>query len=222
MSKFQESYRKFVWNDFSTVEKARFLIFESNHVTIGSCIPNAKNELKFVEELPVQINPSRFECNYHIDPMQITNGLTKTKETLAEGFNPISFGGERDSDVRIPQLTFDIYDEYNARTVNGGITTELSLMNKKFTSLPNLIGYARDGQHYAQFKWGEIKKFGLLTGVDVEYVAFSPWGQPLKATASVRITEQSDEYLGKLDITELKDLKNTGKKVLTGIKNLFR
>ena len=100
-------------------------------------------------------------------------------------------------------------------------------MNDNVTSLPNLIQYAEEGKYYAYFCWGDIRKFGLLSGVSVEYTAFSPWGQPLKAEADVHITP---EYLEKGKTPRIKGdisspvdtVKNAGKKILNGVKNIFR
>ena len=222
-----ENYRKYVWNDFSIVEKARIQIIESGNdktgdqVTIGTCVPGSKNELTLKEDLPVQINPSEFDYKYRINT-KVLKGIRSTNKL--EGVTFVSFGGDYDGSIEIP-LIFDIYDEYNARTMNGTMTKDFSLTYAKSTSLPALIYYATEGAYYARFIWGDIAKFGLLSGVDVSYTAFSPWGQPLKANARVYITEMpikgGDPRKLKIG-NDLSGLKTTGKKIMNGIKNIFR
>ncbi|MDO4199403.1 MAG: hypothetical protein Q4D57_01395 [Clostridia bacterium] len=224
-------YRKYVWNDFSVVEKARIIIIESSDkYVIGSCEPNSNHELKFVKELPVQINPASFSYEYRVEPKNMTRNLTAAKDP-GVNFVPVTFGDFERGTTTIP-LIFDIYDEYNARSMNSGLDSSMSLMKKGFTSLPDLIEYAKSGNKYALFKWGDIKKFGVLTGVDTEYTAFSPWGQPLKARVSVHITEEpvkggidalNAEALGMNGLKEkMSNVSNKGKQFLNGIKNIFR
>lgn len=225
-----ENYRKYVWNDFSIVEKARIQIISSgtaeNPVTIGSCVPGEQHELKLVEDLPVQINPTELKYEHHIDTRQVLHGLqSSSNRTVNENRRLISFGGERDDGSFVIPLIFDIYDEYNARTMNGTMTKDFSLAYDKSTSLPRLIYYSNLGYFYARFLWGDMAKFGLLSGVSAEYTAFSPWGQPLKATATVYITEQHVDGNDpkNLDIGfSTSEFKNTGKKILNGLKNMFR
>lgn len=220
--------RKYVLNDFSVVEKAVIQIIESVGWTIGSCEPGENNELKIKDTLPVQINPSEFNYEYHINTQSVLNGLRKNDKNKQNVKNLIAFGRDNDrgGSISIP-LIFDIYDEYNARSMNGSMTKDFSLAYKNSTALTTLIDRARDGFYYARFTWGDIVKFGLLTGISVTYTAFSPWGQPLKANATVNMVEQRPKggdprHLGGIGNSSVSDLKQTGKKILTGIQNIFR
>lgn len=216
-----EKYRKYVWYDYSIVEKARIQIIGSKR-TIGSCSPGKENELFLVDELPVQINPSEFSCSYHTSPFTIINRLNGDEKAAKQSVLH-SFGEYDRSPYNIP-LIFDIYDEYNARSMNGSMNKDFSLMDEKATSLPKLIKYVEEGRYYARFLWGDMEKFGLLSAVDMRYTAFSAWGQPLKAEGTLEIIEQP--YEGKLKIEDdshiAEEINNTGKKIVNGIKNIFR
>ena len=216
-------YRKHVLYDFSVVEKAKIQIIETVGSTIGSLIPGSPEcNLKLVEELPVQINPNTISYEHYIDPDSIYNDLEMG--AVAQGFVKHRFGGNERGTFE-PQLQFDIYDEYNARTMNGALPTDFSLMNEHSTSLPMLIKYASENCYYARFMWGDIVKFGLLVGVTVTYTAFSQWGQPLKADATVHIVEQRTLDGAQnlvIDGLGLSSIKTAAKRVATGIKNSFR
>lgn len=174
------NYRTGVLNDFSIVSKAKFYILKP---TTGY----PKYELK--ETLPVQINPTEFNLNC-------------ISKTATMSTTPVNFFGQGTEKVEIKSidiprevsipLKFDIYDEYNVRTLDGVdvLTSNISLMNEKLTSLPKLIKYWGDNDHYAFFKWGEIEYFGLISEVSCSYSAFSRWGEPLKGDATITIREQ--------------------------------
>ena len=42
------------------------------------------------------------------------------------------------------------------------------------------------------FKWGEVRYFGVMTGIGVEYTAFSRWGSPLKAEVTVSMSLEQE------------------------------
>ena len=71
-----------------------------------------------------------------------------------------------------------------------------------------------------------MRKFGLLTGITMRYTAFSPWGQALKAEGHLSIAEHPDVDPYELHIDGASDIGlstvSTGKKVLNGVKNIFR
>ena len=58
-------YRKYVWNDFSIVEKARIQILESGNF---GTVPLNEDEFNLVDDLTVQINPEKFEYTHSIKP----------------------------------------------------------------------------------------------------------------------------------------------------------
>ncbi len=216
-----ENMRQYVWYDYSIVEKARIQIIESDKL-IGSVVPGTDESLSLDVELPVQINPSEFNFSHHYG-VNSTINMLKEEGTLAKGYVLQSFGGIDRSSCEIP-LIYDIYDEYNARTMNGTMTKDFSLFDPKATSLPTLIEKAKSGERYARFIWGDIKKFGLLTGIIVRYTAFSPWGQALKAEATLSLTEHPAADAYKISVEGAMDdtVVSTGKKVLNGVKNVFR
>lgn len=219
-------HRKYVWNDFSVgLEKAKIKILQCKDL-IAQDLTTA--EFEEICELYVQINPSSFSSSYAMS----TRSILSTLEIKGDKEQPTpSFtfdSGSLNSSLDI-KLDYDIYDEFMARTGNESYPTDsFSLVDDKVTSLPMLTKYA-NGIYYAQLIWGDIKKFGLIRGVDVEYTAFSRWGQPLKAIATLRITEQPTDAAGKIPkITNesLSSAADTAKKVAgnvaAGIKNIFR
>lgn len=216
-----KNMRQFVWYDYSIVEKARIQIIKSDTL-IGTVVPGTDDSLSLDVELPVQINPSEFSFSHQYGVTSTINNL-KEAGTLAKGYVLQSFGGIDRSSCEIP-LIYDIYDEYNARTLNGTTAENFSLFDPEATSLPTLIEKAKSGERYARFIWGDIKKFGLLTGISVRYTAFSPWGQALKAEATLSLTEHPAADAYKISVQGAADytVVSTGKQVLNGVKNVFR
>lgn len=212
-----ENMRKYVWYDYSIVEKARIQIIGSREQIIGSCIPGQGGGLFVDKEIPVQINPETLSYSHHVGVNTVINRINRNEV----GSCLRSFGElERDS-FEIPELIFDIYDEYNARSMNGTMTKNFSLMDKNATALPTLVEAAKSANRYARFIWGDMEKFGLLTGITVRYFVFSPWGQPLKAGVTLSLAELNFEEPLPIEGGTGK-LANTGKKVLNGVKNVFR
>lgn len=169
------NYRTGVLNDFSIVSKAKFYILESS--SFGG--------YKVKETLPVQINPTEFEHNHSSKFIQSRITTSKENKSILPTIEE-----RKPGDIDIP-LKFDIYDEYNVRTLNGmdALTSDISLMNEKFTILPKLIEYWGDKNAFVLFKWGLIQYFGIIGNVDCTYTAFSRWGEPLKCDARVKIQE---------------------------------
>lgn len=218
-------HRKYVWNDFSIVDKAKIKVLCCR----DGVFRNDNTPLDVLADLTVQINPSGFEFDSKINPKSIVVGLKSG--SAVEEHARVSYGEvERSGECTIP-LVYDIYDEYYARSMGGALTQDFSLANEEVTSLPDLFKYASTPLFYAMFVWGNIKKFGSMGGMHIEYKAFSEWGQPLKATASLKINEIYVRDINKLKIngdaaydvlSKISDIKTTGKKILTGVKNLFR
>lgn len=216
--------RKYVWYDYSIVEKAKIQLITSTQ-PVDSFVPGAsgtEDYLNFDSEVPVQINPSEFRYEHSLDPQSITNRLAsapwRARYTL----------GDHPQNQFSQTVIFDIYDEYNARTANGSIPTDFSLMNT--TALPFLIKFAGesgDKMHLVRFMWGSVVKFGILVDVSVDYTAFSQWGQPLKATAALNIMEIPTANEGgpsRLRINGepgFSSIKKAAKRVAT-LKNIFR
>ena len=197
MGLFSTAYRTGVLNDFSIVSKAVFYIMEKKDGIFSGTYGRTSED-----PLPVQINPTSLNFDYGDDK--------KTPEM----FRGISWPDEINDIPRVQMpksglrgslnitLTYDVYDEYFVRTMDGLLTSsllgtdsdEMSLMSESATSLKKLTDYAGLMNFYVLFVWGNISYFGLLRKVDVDYHTFSRWGDPLKAEAKIEIEKQPLEY----------------------------
>lgn len=179
-----DSYRTYVLNDFSAVSKAVFYIFEES-VSTGY--------LESKAQLPVQINPSKISGT--VGDSKIAFVKDESGETHAALKSHTK--SEEDNKFEI-ELIYDIYDEYNARTMNGisnvSLINDLSLADTKTTSLENLKRLAGDTRYRTLFLWGKIQIFGILSQVSFDYTAFSRWGDPLKAEAKVTIEKEHQGF----------------------------
>lgn len=218
-----KNHRKYVLNDFSIVEKARILILSIKDKN-KTFMSDASDEFSVMYDLSVQVNPENFSFGYRRDVYSVLSGLkSASKESSFPKVAPGSGYDYYQNEIDIP-LKFDIYDEYNARSANDAIPVQFSLADSKFTSLPHLVNCVKEGIYYAQFLWGDIKLFGFLNGINVIYLAFSKWGQPLKADATLSIIPQPLPYGMEANITdfESKNITTTGKKIVNGVLNIFR
>lgn len=200
------AYRTSVLYDFSTVSKAKFYVFEED---TGSIFSNGKLSFKrvisgdFKDPLPVQINPYEFSVTYgetgkSIAPIENSILSNTNKEEPECGGIPIlkpKEGRPEPGNISI-KLVYDIYDEYNVRTMNGiDPLTDFSLESETHTSLKRLGQIASaGGRYYVLFKWGDMEYFGLISNVEVDYRAFSRWGHALKADANITIENQPLAY----------------------------
>lgn len=161
-------------NEFSTVEKA-VLAF-----------PYCK-----YSPIKVQINPSdlTYEYQSYEDMKYLTLSSLdgKPKDLTSTETNP------RNSGTLSFMLYYDFYDEYYARSANGSgfslnsLTSSFHLKNEKFSSLETIIEQSKIHAPVL-FKWGEIEEFGYMHTASPRYSAFSPWGEPLKATVNITIS----------------------------------
>ncbi len=198
------AYRTSVLNDFSVVSKAFFRIYKSAPKS-GSMDSLKKikgfskvlglNFTPISEILPVQINPTSLSFKYGNDKIfahdkipiepSTSGGIQLTKPQRSKG-EAGSLG---------ISLIYDIYDEYYVKTMGGALSTDFSLMSETATSLKTLSDYAgNNNNYYTLFIWGEIEYFGYLSDVDITYNAFSRWGTPLKADATITIEKQPLAY----------------------------
>lgn len=222
-------HRKYVWRDFSVgLEKAKIKILQcEGKDLIAQDLTKAKFE--YICTLSVQINPSGFKSYYYRPAKSVTSGL-EVKGDKENNIPAMALDSGHTTSEFDPQLYYDIYDEFMARTADESYPSHsFSLMDDKVTSLPMLYKYATTGIYYALFEWGDIRKFGLLHGVEVDYSAFSRWGQPLKATATLHIAEQplqDGQPVIKPDIDSITDkageIGEVVGNVAAGIKNIFR
>lgn len=160
-------------NEFSTVEKAT-LTFE-----------NVEKPIK------VQINPSDLTYEYqttgHLGELTISSLDGKPGPAISAETHPYEKGSLSF------MLYYDFYDEYYARSANGSgfslnsLTSSFHLKNEKFSSLETIIEQSKIHAPVF-FKWGEIEEFGFIQTASPRYSAFSPWGEPLKATINIVIS----------------------------------
>lgn len=190
MGALTEKYRKGAVKDFSVVSKAVFQIFENK----PSAIKKGDWNFKLKDILPVQFNPSSLKVSCGNNRIKKIDGKLPA---YTENGIPIVLTEDPSftEDIEIA-LEYNIYDEYRIRTMDGTLTklnlgNEISLESESATSLKKLTKYANLQGIYANFAWGEISYFGILSSIDVEYTVFSRWGEPLKAQPTIKIKKQS-------------------------------
>lgn len=179
-------HRKSVLHDFSIVEKASIKILKAKNLYMMT----ADETLTQENELYVQINPTEFSYSCQTPRSNVSVGVKSVASNKAFKQKVLRDSAGTEGSDEIP-LVYDIYDEYNIRTSKGLVpSNNFSLMNEEVTSLPALIWYVEHAPYYGYFVWGDIKIFGLLSSIRVDYRAFSRWGQPLKANATLRLVIQ--------------------------------
>lgn len=179
-------HRKSVIYDFSIVEKASIKILSAKNLYMMS----GDEALTQENELYVQINPTEFSYTYRTPRSNVAVGVNSSSSNKIFKQQVLDNSRGTEGMNEIP-LVYDIYDEYNIRASEGFMPgNDFSLMNDEVTSLPALIWYVEHAPYYGYFVWGDIKIFGLLESIRVEYRAFSRWGQPLKANATLGLELQ--------------------------------
>lgn len=173
-------------NDFSMVEKAT-LRFAST------------DDYNPTPPIPVQINPNEISYNYesystHKNVVTNIQGESRVVESSKDPFlqAKMSF-----------TLNYDFYDAYYARSAGGsGFSLNMlsgedgfCLTNPKYSSLQTIIDKSCDVSNYVLFKWGPLEHFGQIEAVDPHYTAFSPYGEPLKATASIEMRIYHEQHI---------------------------
>lgn len=185
-----------VLNDFSFVKKALFQVYfrEGQVDTQGG--KRFEWSFKMREQFPVQINPSDIDIEFGKSVR--THDKGRKEMTTLGGSVPLTtiLDEKYEPGTTTINLTYNIYDDYNARTANGALVeNSVSLQSQdpddeSYTSLSKLKQYAGRTGYYVLFRWGEIHIFGILSDVSVKYTVFSPWGQPLVGDATVTIKQQ--------------------------------
>ncbi len=193
------SYCTSVLNDFSFVQKAYFYVYEKDGPYASANEHQCSICFAYKEFFPVQINPKSLTLNYGSDKLPgVSASIEQQDEGTSGGFPIISPRNRYSTGSLQISLDYNIYDEYNARTMNGSIPgtgNSISLHAGNHTSLEELRNLAGTNR-YVLFKWGEIQYFGALHSVDITYDAFSPWGEPLAASATIDIAHQPLAYNG--------------------------
>lgn len=205
------SYRQSVLNDFSIVSKAKFYIVKQEEKEVMG----AKVKVHTCEKiLPVQINPHNISRNSR----KVFRRGKGMAEKLEKGQGISSH--DNDDDTLELQLIYDMYDEYMVRTCDGLITgitgvvdkgdfMDISLKNDEATSLEELIkcasceGEYKSLNYFVLFKWGSLEYFGKITSLSCQYDVFSRWGEPLKASVNVTITQETDDKNKPITVDEL-------------------
>lgn len=216
------NYRTSVLYDFTIVTKAIFHIFKITDETVSVTGVNQFNSIlkakgtsgllnssggfqfakkfKYIEALPVQINPSDIRMNYGAalpDYARIQSGLDNTLPDSSDGSIVPLVGKDMATSPATLEidLDYDIYDDYEAATTGGVVHASsslqpLSLLSGDCVSLRKLCEYSCKKGCYALFEWGDIRFFGIIDNVNTQYNAFSAKGTPLKAHANVNMSEQ--------------------------------
>ncbi|BED92773.1 MAG: hypothetical protein RsTaC01_0651 [Candidatus Paraimprobicoccus trichonymphae] len=187
------SYRTYALNDFSVVSKA--FIYTLN------------NDLSKKDKLPVQFNPSTF--SFAVKSKTNILPMTENRIKLKRG------GTDKEDNCRKINFTlmYDIFDEYNLRTLNDTIGLNgISLLEEDVTSLPKLVKHAGG---YVVFSWGgedwgsdrdeDIGGFlGIMAAANVDFACFSRWGKPLKASVAIDIVEDTGTKLSPTTVMDIK------------------
>ncbi|GMB10643.1 MAG: hypothetical protein NkDv07_0516 [Candidatus Improbicoccus devescovinae] len=191
------NYRTSVLYDFSLVVKANIFILKVVEKDVTDLFTKGPFGWSVKEALPLQLNPTSIKRN--------RGSQMKSADDSKKGLR--SFDGpavttpdnyvllfpdraQKAEDLEL-DLTFDIYDEYNMRTMNGTIPLDISLADPDVVIIEHLFLYANTNNYWALFKWGPLVYFGKIRRVNFEYTTFSAYGEPLKGKGSLSIEKQS-------------------------------
>lgn len=186
-----------VLNDFGFVQKALFQIYRigKNKKVVGTGQKYLNREFKYKEQFPVQINPTDIDFDFSYGKDYLFNGKRNKRNMKTKSMDGVDLVDTRSSfspGSASMTLTYNIYDEYNARTSNGAVSIgeDISLHSGNHTSLSKLREYAGLPDYFVLFRWGEMHIFGFLEKVGISYSVYSPWGQPLVGEAKIDIARQ--------------------------------
>lgn len=164
----RSDYRDHTLYDFSNVVKAKLFVFElEENESVKEC----------VDILPFQINPSsyrRISDGIHSrDPEQIDINGIDVLSTSSQDYDNTAIG--------IRDLSFNIFDEYMARTMNGTLPIPINI--NEITIIDKLFEYAKR-KYVVVFQWAD--KYVLrIKRVECTYKSFSKYGEPLSADVEV-------------------------------------
>lgn len=171
-------YRTYTLYDFSTTLKLKIFVFEAN--AASSMVPT------YINSLPAQINPESVECHTY-------------KKSALSVINVLDEGKPEDEDkTRINMsFTFNLVDEYEARTMNGKLPIDFNIDD--MTIIGALRMYA-NSNYISVLKWGPLEEVVRITKVECKYDSYSPYGEALSATADVTFetTNLTDDKIKKL------------------------
>lgn len=158
-----KNYRTYTLYDFSTTLKLKIFVFTAEEVS--SFAPRYK------VALPAQINPENIECHtYKKSALSVINVLDASKpEDVDKTRINMSF-------------TFNLVDEYEARTMNGKLPIDFNIDD--MTIIGALRMYA-NSNYISVLKWGPLEEVVRITKVECKYDSYSPYGEALSATADV-------------------------------------
>lgn len=104
--------------------------------------------------------------------------------------------GKSDASTLLLTLKFDVFDEYKITSSDGLLPVKCDLINDEDCALNRLRRLAGSTDKLVYFAWGPIEWVGFIQEVETDFTCFSRWGEPLKATARVRIVQP---YFGTAD-----------------------
>lgn len=188
--------------DFSIVKKAEFHVFKKIGTTwtrddVLGDIPNP---------LYAQINP--------------TDIAAKSVMTeLGEKFKGLAGEQKDENNVTNPnykaeslslQLIYDVYDDYMVGTCDGMLPTckttgNTDLTSETWTSLEAFRQLQRYKDIALLFKWGPNSFFGGMESFSAHYKAFSRFGEPLKAEATLTLKQIETHCLASGKTLEAQD-----------------
>ena len=184
-------YRESTLYDFSVAVKACLFVYEYHPLSAPNDI--LKPRFEFVEKLPVQINPDKYnsfkkigkdgQINFSHFDSNTPKQNTERKRTL-------------DLD-----LVFNVADEYAVISNNGLIPYDIDINTA--TPINALFKYA-DTKYRLLLKWGPLNFLSYVESIECYYDLFSPYGEPLRAHVSLILHQHVEGYTA-----DAKDLEET-------------
>lgn len=151
--------------------------------------PKSSSEKKVYQ---VQFNPSKLEIYTEADMTEVENAVKSEKgETTATQMSVPSL-------VLSTTLYFDAMSEINCfgdATLTAGISSQMvkNIVDKKKVStvMPQVEGLTAALRNpftrHVAFHWAEFEFIGVLDSINAQYTMFSTTGQPVRATANLRL-----------------------------------
>lgn len=162
------SYRNSLLYDFSSVVRARIYVFKYDSVNT-----NVPERFSLIDNLPVQINPDKYERSKSSDVDW--NEVAKSGNIKSSNEDSMSF-----------TLRFNIVDEYKLLTRDGLYPIPLNL--DEVTIISKLYKY-KNSQYVVLFKWGPLAYLSNIVKVSCSYDSFSPYGEPLSADVTLELAK---------------------------------
>ena len=164
-----KKYRQNTLYDFSVLTKAKLRVYEYKPSGDG----NDTKYFKKIEDLPFQINPASLNNKRSV-------GTDLEIPLFGHGFG---FDDRSDNSLNLT-AEFSIADEYMVKTHNAVLPIDFNM--DEMTIIDRLYFYSsRDFR--VLFMWGPFTYLATIAEVSCEYREFSPYGEPLRASVSLRL-----------------------------------